>query len=277
MQDRYDHGFGDKWTEVYVHSREGYSTSVTDYHKHGFYEINLILSGNVRILFGDRAEEGSGNCIVLTRPGTLHYVSCKGDTLYRRIYLNFTEDFVRDHFSEWHRLSAVFGEYGSCFVLTSEETERLQRIIAEIGGETSPLRKRLLICYLLSLVSDLAGEQAKPARLVPTYVLEALAYLERNYDRRITAEELARQVHVGRTTLMTEFKKYTGNTLGEYLTHRRIRHASRLLSAGETLEYTASACGFSDSSGLIRAFKRLYGMTPCRYLEQSAGEQKNIL
>ena len=44
---RYDYNFGTAWETFHVERREAYSTSVTDYHKHGFYEINLILSGNV--------------------------------------------------------------------------------------------------------------------------------------------------------------------------------------------------------------------------------------
>ena len=73
----YDHGFGETWNDVFVHLREGYYTSVTDYHEHDFYEINLILSGNVRILLGDRSEQGAGKCMVLTRPNTPHYISCE--------------------------------------------------------------------------------------------------------------------------------------------------------------------------------------------------------
>ena len=41
--DIYDYGFGTVWSDVHVSYREGYYTSVTDYHEHSFYEINLIL------------------------------------------------------------------------------------------------------------------------------------------------------------------------------------------------------------------------------------------
>lgn len=48
--DLYDYGFKKVWNDVFIAHREGYYTSVTDYHEHDFYEINLILSGNVKIL-----------------------------------------------------------------------------------------------------------------------------------------------------------------------------------------------------------------------------------
>ena len=66
----YDHGYGVEWTERNVYSREGYITSVLDFHEHDFYEVNLILTGHVRILFPDWFADDTESCIVLSRPGT---------------------------------------------------------------------------------------------------------------------------------------------------------------------------------------------------------------
>ena len=264
----YEHGYGKSWTDVCVVSREGYSTSVTDYHEHGFYEINLILSGNVKILLGDRSEEGAGSRIVLTRPGTPHYISCKPDTLYSRQYLLFSDAFVAGRFSEWGALSEVFGARGRCIALTTAQTEAFAALIGQIGIETAPFRCQLLIYYLLSRLSELV-ETGGRQRKAPPYVSEALSYIEAHYAERIVAEELARRLHVGRTALMTSFKRYTDSTVGEYLTRCRLRNALRILSDGKTLEYAAEQCGFSDSSGLVRSFKKHYGMTPKQYLSEN--------
>lgn len=266
----YRQGFGDVWTDVAVAYHEGYYTSVTDYHEHDFYEINLILSGNVRILFGDRAEEGRERRMVLTRPGTPHHVSCSPDTLYRRVYLMFTDAFVADRLPEWQQLSAVFGEKGRAVTLTEEESARLLALIEQIDAEKSLFRRRLLVYCFLSLVTELSSFSevgAGSGKQIPPYVVEVLAYLEKHYPEKILASDLARRMHVGRTTLMTEFKKYTGTTVGAYLTHCRLRNAATLLREGQTLEYTAERCGFSDGSGLVRSFRRCYGMTPRQYVE----------
>lgn len=265
----YDHGFGTLWTDVSVRTREGYSTSVTDYHRHDFYEINLILSGNVKILLADRSEEGCGSRIVLTRPGTLHYIACKPDTLYKRQYLCFSEEFVAGYFPEWATLSRIFGKNGQTSTLTEADTARLSTLIDRIGDESDPFRRKLLVYYFLSLLSDPITKSPAPSEPVPAYVVEALAYLEAHYAEKIVAEALAKHLHIGRTTLLTAFRHYTDHTVGEYLTHCRLRHAVRLLKGGETLESTALQCGFSDTSGLVRMFRRVYGMTPKAYAEQS--------
>ena len=66
---------------------------------------------------------------------------------------------------------------------------------------------------------------------------------------------------------MTEFKLHTGTTLGEYLCKCRLKNAVQYLLKGQTIEFAAEKCGFSDSSSLIRAFKRVYGTTPHRYVK----------
>lgn len=265
---KYDQGFGAVWSDAAVFYREGNGTSVTDYHEHDFYEINLILSGDVKILLGEGSTEGTGCRIVLTRPHSPHYIACRTDTLYSRIYLMFTEAFVADLFPEWGQLSAVFGDAGRCATLSAMDAERFRALIEEIGHEQKPFRRRLLIYYFLSLLGERIGTDSEGRTEIPQYVLEVISYLEHHCSEHIVTSDLARRMHVGRTTLMTEFKRYTDSTVGEYLAACRLKHAILSLREGKTLEEAAERCGYSDVSGLVRLFRRTYGMTPRQYLKQ---------
>ena len=262
----YDFGFGKVWDSVHVERRSGYSSSVTDYHKHGFYEINLILSGNVKILLKDRFEEGTENRIVMTRPGTAHFIACNPDALYSRIYLVFTDAFIANHLPEWTRLSQVFGKDGNILALTADETDFFKTLIEQIEKEESGLSKRLLIYYFLSKLSERCRDKCESVETQP-YVFDALTYLESHYSEKINFTDLAKQLYVGRTTLMLDFKAYTGNTMGEYLTKCRLKNAIALLLQKKTIEDVAESCGFADSSGFIRSFKRHYGTTPYKYVK----------
>ena len=123
-----------------------------------------------------------------------------------------------------------------------------------------------MIYYLLSKILDKYPENLKKSKAEP-YIFEALTYIENNYSNKIDFSKLARQLYVGRTKLMTEFKAFTGSTMGEYLSKCRIKNAIVLLKQKKTIEYAAEKCGFSDSSGFIRAFKRTYGTTPYKYIK----------
>ena len=263
-RDPFDYGYGTVWRDAHVQLREGYTTTVTGYHAHEFYELNLILSGNVRILIGDRAEDSRGCRLVLCTPGTPHYIACRPDTLYSRLYLVFTPEYVADYLPEWTHLAAAFGS-GRIFTLTAEAAGAYRRAMEEIDRETSPFRRRLMIYCLLSRLSESAGEPA-PDHRVPAWIPEALHYMEANYAAHITAQGLADALHIGRTTLMCGLRTHTGSTFVEYLTACRLGHATRLLRGGHTLESAASLCGFADAGGLIRAFRRRHGMTPGAYL-----------
>lgn len=91
--------------------------------------------------------------------------------------------------------------------------------------------------------------------------------IENHFHEKITATNIAKKLFIGRTTLMTEFKKHIGATLGNYLTICRLKNAIKFLSDNATIEYTAEKCGFADSSGLIRAFKKHFNTTPYQYIK----------
>lgn len=264
----YDHGYGVKWKDVYVDKRERYRTSVTDFHEHEFYEINLILSGNVKVLLKAEANDDAVSKIVLAKPNTTHFISCKPDMLYSSLYLVFTEEFVTSYIPEYRQLLSVFGENGKIIELSNEQRERCKEIILKIQAETDTVRQKILIMYLLSVINDFSATDRSEHTPTPGFIIDALLYIDEHYAEKIVAKELAERLFIGRTTLMTEFKKYTGSTLNKYITHIRLKNALSLLRSGQTEGQVAEKCGFGDSSGLIRCFKRSYGVAPKQYLKQ---------
>jgi len=270
----YEHGFGTEWTDFLVQHRQGYATSVSGFHRHGFYEVNLILSGNVKILLSDKTQQGINSQIVLTRPGTPHYITCSNDTLYQRLYLLFSENFVAEYVPEWKKLVSVFGKSGRIIPVTQKQTEICKTLIEQLPKEADPFRQRLLILYLLSYLGELSVEDTHNEKESPRFVMEALAYMEEHYSEKILAAELAKKLFVSRTVLMTEFKAHTGTTMNQYLIRCRLRHALRLLRQGYPEYQTAEQCGFTDSASLIRCFKKYYDTTPRKYLLQEQNKSE---
>jgi len=268
---QYDHGYGTQWSDLLVYRREGYTTSVANYHKHDYYELNLILSGNVRILLPDHSVETERSHIILTAPGTPHYISCEPDRLYSRLYLCFSEAFVKDFLPQWQQLRQLFGENGAVVAVNSAGREQCRQILEELDVEKDGFRQRLLIYYLLSYVAEFAREGAVAAAPTPYYIIEALSHIKEHYGQKLVAEELAQRLHVGRTTLMTAFKKHTGSTLGDYVAGVRIKQAARMLREGKSVQVTAELCGFADSGALIRTFRRIHGVTPGKFLQREKG------
>ena len=261
------HGFESSWYHITTDSYEGYLPRMTDYHMHDYYEISLILSGNVKVLLPGIAESSTHSKLVLMRPRTPHFIVCEPNMLYKRHNVLFSSEFIANYVPEWQKLTAIFGKDGTVQRITPEECAEYTELVKKIEEESDLFRKRLHLLLFLSLIAErmeVAGEINEP----PAYITGALSHISEHYGEKIVAADLAWKLGVGRTTLMTAFKKYTGTTLNEYLLQCRIKNALRLLRDGMTEQQTAEACGFSDACNLIRGFKRRFHTTPRRYLEK---------
>lgn len=251
--------------DLLVDRFEGYRTDLTSYHTHQYYEISLIVSGNVKVLLQDATLDGTECKLVLLRPNTPHLIAVSPDICYRRVNLLFYHDFINDNIPEWKVLMNLFGESGRIIPISPEQCAEYQELIEQIERDTSPFRRQLLLLCFLSKVADRLEKDASP-QVVPSYVIEAMTYINANYQKKIVASELAWNLHIGRTTLMTSFKKYTGTTLNEYIARCRLKNAIVAMRQGKKEQQIAEECGFTDLCNMIRCFKRYFHMTPKQYL-----------
>ena len=241
------------------------SPNMTDYHMHEYYEISLILSGEITVLLPDASYRGKESLLLLAGPMTPHLVTCEPNLPYERINLLFSGQFLAEYVPEWRRLLSAFGKSGKIIPLDPQKRNALFAMVRAVREEKDTFRVRLLLLLFLSHVGEL---DEQPMDGVPPYVSAALSYLQEHYAKRVVAAELAAGLGVGRTTLMTAFKHYTGTTVGEYLAQCRLRAAVARLREGLTEQAVAEACGFGDACSLIRAFRRHFGVTPRQYLKK---------
>ena len=239
---------------------------MVNFHMHDYYEVSLILTGNVKVLLPDHVQEGCEARLVLTAPKTPHFISCNPDNFYSRLNLLFAHSFVADYIPEVDRILSVFGERGRVILLSNEQKELLFSEIKKIDAEQNAFRRRLMLLCLLSRISEMGGNN-DTASEIPAHVTGAITYISDHYSEKIVAEKLAWHLGVGRTTLMTSFKAYTGSTLNEYVIRCRTKNALHILRTGVTEQEAAEKCGFGDTCNLIRSFKKCYGKTPGEYLK----------
>lgn len=183
------------------------------------------------------------------------------------IYLVFTRSFISNFFPEYDLLFSAFGKNGRVIQISKTDTDYFKRLFEEIKEEPYIFGKQLLVYHLLLRISKLSDTNERDKNSSPRYVLQAVSYIENHFHEKITATDIAKKLFIGRTTLMTDFKKHIGSTLGNYLTICRLKNAIQFLSNNDTLELAAEKCGFSDGSGLIRAFKKHFNTTPYQYIK----------
>jgi AraC-like DNA-binding protein len=108
-----------------------------------------------------------------------------------------------------------------------------------------------------------AATASTPPR--PT-VERARSYLEHNYQQQFGMDELAAAVGASRYHLARTFAAEFGVTPHEYLLQVRLARARALLSQDIPVQRAAADTGFSDQSHFTRHFRRVYGVTPMRYV-----------
>lgn len=94
------------------------------------------------------------------------------------------------------------------------------------------------------------------------YARAAAIFVVTSYMYPITVEKLAENLHVNRRYLSRVFKKEYGVTVKEYITLIRMDHAKTLLHSGRTVAETALLCGYNDTLGFSKMYRKHHGCPP---------------
>ncbi|GHN00656.1 transcriptional regulator [Cytophagales bacterium WSM2-2] len=98
------------------------------------------------------------------------------------------------------------------------------------------------------------------------FVLKAQDWMEQNFREKITADQLAELVQLGKKTFFRRFKKATGENPLNYLQKLRMETAKRLLESKDiTFNEVTWKVGYTDASSFHKAFKQETGLTPIDY------------
>jgi len=97
-------------------------------------------------------------------------------------------------------------------------------------------------------------------------VSKAKHYMRRNFQRKITLDEVAKHVFLTPTYFSKIFKQETGQSFNTHLNDLRIGKSKQLLLGSELrLVDIANFSGFEDQSYFTKVFKRMTGLSPSEY------------
>jgi len=97
-------------------------------------------------------------------------------------------------------------------------------------------------------------------------VLEAQNFIERNYEKKLTVEEICSKAGMGRRTFERKFKKLTGNSVIEYIQRVKVEAVKKQLEQGrKTINEIVYEVGYNDINAFRTVFKRCTGLSPVDY------------
>lgn len=97
-------------------------------------------------------------------------------------------------------------------------------------------------------------------------IKHAQAFIEENFNDKITVDELADMNALGRRSFERRFKKATNNTVIEYIQRVKIEAAKRALEKSrKNISEVMFDVGYTDTKAFRDVFKKITGLTPIEY------------
>ncbi|MBF9017617.1 MULTISPECIES: AraC family transcriptional regulator [unclassified Oceanispirochaeta] len=198
--------------------------------------------------------------------------------------LKGTEEFLIQ--LEENNFTVISISYDAQQQLKSDLRSTLLKIINRmelIENETIGLQKSMTVLFssytvatffmnLRSLLSVLA-DQRNIGKHSHNDVLKnkLLEYINNNYcDSQFYLAEVADNFKMSEVYLSQFFKEQTGENFSTYLERHRINKAKTLMKIDEkTLSEISVLCGYNSSQVFRRAFKRIEGISPSQFRENS--------
>jgi transcriptional regulator GlxA family with amidase domain len=97
-------------------------------------------------------------------------------------------------------------------------------------------------------------------------IKKAQVFIEKNFQDKITVDQLASMFALGRRNLERRFKKATSNTVVEYIQRVKIEAAKmNLEKLRENVNEVMYNVGYTDPKAFRTTFKRITGLSPIEY------------
>ena len=274
---------------------EGMFTGSQRLHWHKEYELDYVRSGSCIYHIGDSEIPLSEGSAILISGGRLHKVtSGDGATI---ISVMFDPDFI---FGEGEENSGSMislkyrnplSELSFKYLVCEKDNKDIQ-IINDIiktaldkkyGYE---LITKGLLCrfWMQALISSTDISEDKNA--VNSYYDEmrtklACDYINQNYKKALTLDEIAESIPVSKSECCRCFKRVSGMTPFEYLMLERVTRAAYLLQHPESysgnMQELASLCGFNDASYFNKIFRKITGVTPSVFKDNIRKNHRDAL
>lgn len=97
-------------------------------------------------------------------------------------------------------------------------------------------------------------------------IRNAQEFIEKNFQEKITVDQLASRFAIGRRNFERRFKKATSNTVAEYIQRVKIEAAKKSFETGrKNINETMYDVGYFDVKAFRTVFRKITGLSPIEY------------
>ncbi|MRJ06055.1 MAG: hypothetical protein C6I01_00850 [Epsilonproteobacteria bacterium] len=238
-------------------------------HIHESFSIGKIINGECKLSINKNRELVKNSEIRIVNPLETHYVENNSRWSYINLFIE--ENYIRNIIS-----SLLNKEYKSYIKfpnkindptignLFNQLNEYLDHHLNSISIEENITQ---LIVILVKKYSPLKIKKSRDIN--NHYVKRLVEYIYTHYLDDIQLQDLQDIAGINKYHIIRIFKQHFSLTPYQFILKLRIEHALKLMKKDYPLSLIAVESGFFDQSHFIKEFKKVYGITPLRFREQS--------
>lgn len=239
-------------------------------HFHNSFCIGFIIKGQRLINIKNQNQILEKGSIFILKPGEIHTCTVPEKILCSYLVISVSENRYKNLLIEKMKLWEDIEINLSNFIENDSSIQPLFiELLTLIKNDQKATEFQEVIFKILRLIFSIYNKEIadKKSIIELQYVIEkAKQFIERNYDRDISLDEISDNVGISKFHLSRLFYKSVGLNMHEYLVQLRIKRVSKMLDKGQSLAEIAYVNNFTDQSYFSRVFKKYNGLTPGKYV-----------
>lgn len=256
-------------------------------HYHDFYELYFYLGNGMKYFIENKSFYVRKYDLILIDKFTYHKTSYKEKGTKERIlfYLNESifdmscspnDDTIKQQLFKLFRKKKISfnNEFSKYFL-----NRTINHILPCYYDKTNPaighLQAKLIILELLleilkmdnnnQLIEDDSVLTSQEKR-----VSDVVNYINTNYNKQITLDELSKLFFINRYYLCHIFKEVTGMSITDFINRKRLAEAKKLLKYTDyNITEISGMVGFNSASRFISLFRERFDQTPKAFRENN--------
>ena len=250
-----------------------------EYHHHDFSKIVILIDGDLTYYIEGKAYILKPWDILFVNKNEIHKPVVNQNKYYERIVIWLNPDFMAKYAQGNNDLLKCFevaikNNY-NLLRLNMKSIEVIKNLIQDIQNCNnsnefgSEILKESLFVQLMVLMNRLFLNSDKNRDIEDIQydktIEGVLNYINSNLENDLSIDTIASEFFISKYYLMRKFKNQIGSSIHNYVVQKRLILARSLISDGLSMSSVCSRCGFNDYSSFVRAFKKVYGVSPSNY------------
>lgn len=243
--------------------RMSHESGVANWHENTEFLYCIEGEGKVNCDTSDIQMKKGDTVIINARQ--LHTVY--SDTEVRYHCLIIDNSFFRDNGID---IDTLCFRQSICDQKAGEHILKIASLFTDSADTFSVAETRLavleFIVYICKSFSVKSKAETKKKSKSYNAVLDTVEYINDNFSKKLSLEELSARAGFSRYHFARIFKENTGFTVIEHINAIRCENAGFLLrETSKTVLEISFECGFDSPSYFAKAFSRVYGILPSQY------------